>query len=278
MSPVAHNGVRYYLDKMEQNKLYLVWLSSKDFSKLNENKNQALLKDVWASMKNELFIYFQNQQTALETITGDFKSIWLTLDPKISMQYDAEQNTLEYHLWCLFFSLGGDKGNSFVIPTPAWKLGGELVHEHDHFLFLNEHDMIGKGKDKSDDFKEKHAKEIEKKAYSRQLDFLSKCKDNVPPLTLTYRIEKMQWARDGRPLTDLSTPITKLTTEDMQKSIEQAIHGYSEVAREVESGGNYDDSVDENNVQTNSEMERIMSLPTKLDAKKKGYPKIEMEM
>jgi hypothetical protein len=146
-----------------------------------------------ASVKNELYMYFKNHQITLDAIIGAFKTIHLTVDPKISMQYDSEQNTLDYHLWSLFFALCGDDGNRFCIPIPPWKLGGEIVHEFDHYLFLKEHDMIGKVKDKADEFKEKNLAEIEKRASSQQIIFLKNCRKNVPLATLTYKIMNLRW-------------------------------------------------------------------------------------
>jgi hypothetical protein len=61
-------------------------------------------------------------------------------------------------------------------------------------------------------------------------------------------------------------------------SINKAIQGYSAVVKEIESGTNYDDSVNENNVHIHSEMAKIMSLPIDSELKRKDYLKMEMEM
>jgi hypothetical protein len=191
------------------------------------------------------------------------------------MQYDAEQDKIEYNLLGLFFELSEDL--NFVYPTLPWKLGGEIIHEFDHYQFLRENDMVGKG-EKQDKFKKTHLVEIEKRAYSKQLDFLKNCLNNVPTSTLMYKLRVEEWAIDGKELKKFEAIALKLPSEVIVESINNAITGYSNVVSKLDEGFDYEDSCDKNNLEINSHIMKALSLSLQIGAANSNYPRVEMKI
>ena len=133
------------MNHLDEIKLRLIWLSCKDIRLLNNSANQILLEKAWANIKTELRKYFKSYETSLDSITKCFKKISLTIDPRLPAGYDAEKDILILNLWNLFFALIKDPLTSkdCVISSPVWKLGGELIHEYDHYQFSEEKGIIG---------------------------------------------------------------------------------------------------------------------------------------
>ena len=177
MCPIIKKDGKYHLDEIEKNKLQLVWLSCKDFRMLRQAKNQALLKKVWTNTKNEMQLYFRNYSTSLDSIVNTFQKVNFTIDPSYPCGYDPEKNILILNLWNLLYAV--TESNS-AVPTPAWKLCGELIHEHDHYKFIVEHNMIGKTEKEYEGFNKKYLKKLEKRAFLTQQNFLGNCKKMFP--------------------------------------------------------------------------------------------------
>lgn len=274
MSPIVEKTGRFYLDKIEETKLHLTWLSCKDFSSLNDSVNQTLLKETWINIKSELRAYFKNNVISLQSIVKTFKRIIITIDPRLPCAYDPEKDVLIFNLWSLFFTLTND---GFATPVPPWDAAGQLVHEFDHYLYFKENDMIGKREKDYEEFDKENLCHLEKRAYSNQKTFLEKCKNKVPFETLMYKIKIRNWSQDGK-FIDFEAPIIQMCKEKMKDSIDHAICQISNIVDSIDTGKRYDVLSTEDSVNKHSKMIEILSLPIKLDREKKDYPKIEIKM
>ena len=274
MSPVIEKEGRFYLDRTEEIKLYLMWLSCKNFSALNETKNQNLLKETWADVKANLKHYFRNYAISLESIFDTFKKINLTIDPKYPCGYDPEKDILLFNLWSLFFSLTDD---GFATSSPPWQIGGNLIHEFDHSLFFRRFNMIGKREKDYKEFEKEHLSELEKRAYSKQIDFLEKCKKNVPCEALSYKIKVRNWSLDGIAI-NRNVPVFRKLKNDEMSSIHQAICQIRDVVHKIDTGKSYDDFSTGDSISDHLKLVKLLSLPIRLNPKRKNYPRIEIDM
>lgn len=273
MSPLIERGGRFWLDKIEKTKLYLMWLSCKDLSMLSETKNLILLKEVWKNIKSQLRHYFKDYAISLQSIIDTFKKINLTIDPSLSCGYDPEKDVLIFNLWALFFSLTSD---NFATPAPTFKTAGELIHEFDHYSFCKQYGMIGKTEKEYEEFNKSYFRQLEKSAFTNQKAFLENCKNNVPSKTLFYKLKIRKWSSSGKPI-GIEAPVIQLPKEAVMNSIDQMICEISDVVSKIETGVRYDVISTENSTEISLKLVDVLSLPIKFDAKKKDYPKIEIE-
>lgn len=272
MCPIIEKDGKYFLDDIEKIKLRLLWLSCKDFGTLRQPKTKALLKNLWINRKSEMHLYFQNYTTSLDSIINTFKKVNFTIDPRLPSGYHPEKNILIFNLWSFFYAVAQC---DYAIPTPAWKLGGELVHEHDHYKFITEHNMIGKTEKEYERFNKKYLRKLEKRAFLILQNFLGNCKKNVPSRTLTYTIRIHRWLPQKM---DWVVNVLSSTREGIISSIDDVISQISEIINDIEAGKDYDYMSEEHNFETSLKLVDIFSLPIKLNRKQKVYPMIEMAM
>lgn len=271
--------IDFSLDNNTYIELKLVWLSCKDVNVLKSGKNYALLEASWQNVKTGLRPYFKDQPFSLEEITADFKKITLTMDPTMSFGYDSERNILLFHLWSLFLDSTVDEHQIInIVPTLPWKRGGELVHEHDHYLFLSAQRMIGKSKQAQDIFAQKYWVQIETRAFSNQIAFLERCKLIVPASYLTQGIRVSAWTVDGEPTFGLKCRSILFPKAKIIESIDQMIREYTAKIHEIKAGQDYSKAAKRNDTSVNSKMAKTLSLPIKLDQQKAPYSEIEINM
>jgi len=274
MSPIVEKEGHFHLDRAEKIKLYVVWLSCTNFGALSETINIGFLKEAWGTVKDELRTYFRNYCITIDSITGAFRKINLTIDPNLPCGYDPEKDILIFNLWTLFFSLTQD---GFVTPTPAWQTAGSLIHEYDHYVFLRDCGMIGGTEDECKHFSKENLSKLEKRAFSSQIAFFEKCKEKVPPKQRSYRLRKLKWTSDGKHI-DGEIPVFDVTGNAIKDSISEAIRQIQEVIRRIEMGESYEDFSTQNSIEESLKMVDLLSLPIVLDKTKKDYPKVEIEM
>lgn len=262
------------MDGIEKTKLYLVWLSCKNFESLKSIENRKLLKQVWRNIKSNMQFYFRGYSLSLQSIMDKFQIIKLTLDPKVPFGYDPQTDSLIYNLWKLFFTLSTD--DSFCIPKPAWQMAGGLIHEHDHYTFLKEHEMIGKPEEAQKEFVKRFVFEAEKRAFSSELGFYQNCR-SIMSSYQTYAVTVKKWTKEGKPMRKDIRPIS-LSKEVALASLDSAVTQLKDVVKRIEGGEDYEDMSADQSIKDCEKMAECLSLPIKLDKKKEDYPKIEIKM
>ena len=269
------------MNQLEEIKLRLIWLSCKDIRLLNKSDNKILLKKAWANIKTELRHYFQSYETSLGTITECFKKISFTIDPKLPAGYDAKKDILILNLWNLFFAVVENPftNKDCVISSPVWKLGGELIHEYDHYQFSEENGIIGISEESRKKFDEKTAAQREKRALLRQIKFFEHSKKFVPFTTRMIFIRVTKWSDNGS--IGNKKPVLKkylAPRKVLVASINDAICQLSAVIGDISAGKNYDELSDKESFEISERFVKALSLPIKFDIKEKNYPMIELKM
>jgi len=263
-----------YLEENVKNSLFLVWLSCKDFNRLREEENYALLETVWRDLKNSLYQYFNNQPVKLDEIICDFDKITLTMNPTIPFGYDYGRSVPLSHLWTFLFDSCGEYA---VAPFPA-KLGGELVYQHDIYLSLKAHSILGKPKKVQNAFRMKYGAEIQKHAVAAQIAFLEKCKSNELLPFIVDHVKVSAWSGDGHPFLDPHCTVSMISKPTIVALVDDLIKQDSQNLEEITDEENYLEVTDETNFQSTSDIAKALSLPIKLNASKATYPEITLDL
>ena len=263
-----------YLEENVKNSLFLVWLSCRDFNRLRKEENYTLLETVWRDLKNSLYQYFTNQSVKLDEIIRDFDKITLTMNPTIPFGYDYGRSVPLSHLWTFLFDSCGEYA---VPPFPA-KLGGELVYQHDIFLSLKAHGIIGKPKKVQKAFRVKYDTEIQKHAVAAQIAFLEKCKSNELLPFILDLVKVTAWSRDGHPFLDPHCTVSMISKPTTVALIDDLIKQDSQTLELITNEENYSEVTDETNFQSTSDIAKALSLPIKLKAAKATYPEITLDL
>ena len=259
------------LSENAKNSLYLAWLSAVDFSQIKEKNNQTLLTKTWANLKTSMYPYFKNQPVSLDDIALDFKTVTFTLNPSLSLCYDPKRGVLIYQLWGFLFDIEVNESECFAIPAFPVKLAGELVHEHEHYLFLKYHELIGKGTTLD------YEAEMEQQALDAQVAFLEECKQKVPSSSIIERMKVSKWSIDGKPVLNRESSADILSRAQLIAFIDDQIKVLNQANLEVDEGTYYSETC-RIGISHCSDMAKVLSLPTKLDKRKRTYPEITMDL
>jgi hypothetical protein len=262
------------LDKITNDELYLTWMSCTDFNALNNEDNREHFNCVWGAIKKQLTPFFQNQDITLDIIANDLREFVININPTLSFGYDAERNVLLFNLWSLLFDV---TVTNTVMPCMPWKLAAEIVHEHDHYLFLESMGMIGKNAKEQDEFSENNWVKIETRAYVTESKFLQKCKDEISS-TLIHEFRITGWSLDGRPFPD---SFYKCQTVSKQKIIAEIDHAIAECSNQIEKikkKYNYQEAAKNNDISHSSDRAKILSLPINLKDLKAPFAEIKLKI
>ena len=261
------------LDKMLEAKLYLTWMSCKNFESLKQGKNRILLGQVWENIKSELGHYFRNHSPSLQSIVSGFRKIRFTIDPTEVAEYDPRTEAMIFNLWALFFH---PIEHEYCIPSPPLKICETLIHEFDHYSFLKEHNMIGRTDQEFYKFNEEYYTEVEKRAISSQCSFLKRCKERPPLHQTSYKIRVTRWTENGNPLHYSIRPFA-ITKEVTLELIDGMIMDCENVLLRMNTGEEYDAMAAEGSLESYSRMATLLSLPIKLDSTEQSYPFVEVK-
>ena len=217
-----NDNASFFNRNQDREKLYLIRLAYTDFNQLRKQENLDLLQKTWQIVKINLLNYFRNYTVSLDTIIDAFKEITLTTNPEFVFQYCPASHRLFSTIAGLFFSNIGYGRENFVLTLP-WILGGNLIHEFDHYQLFKEKNLLG-NENEIKKLREKSGNKIENKAIEKQIDFLEKCKNNIPTEIHTYLLKVVSWTVDNNPRLDETFKI--FSKADMEQSIENEITYY----------------------------------------------------
>jgi hypothetical protein len=263
-----------YLEDNAKASLFLAWLSCKDFNLLHKEENYALIEQHWNETKTCLCQYFKNQPVSLDTIVKDFGKVTLTMRPQISFGYDYGRNILLYHLWSFLFDLCGDFASS-IFPA---RLGGELVYQHDIYLSLREHDVIGKSSDVKEAFRRKYGTEVEKRALAAQIGFLERCKSNDLLPLMDDHVKVTAWSIEGLPVLSSESEVYMISKPTIVALIDDLIGQYSEPPVEIGDGERFSEVYEEVDSQNMTDLGKALSLPLKSNKRKVPYPELTLKL
>jgi len=261
------------LDRNTQDALYLVWVSCKDFKALNNADNQQRLNSLWASIKNQVSLFFVNQEVTWDSIVKDFHEMVVNIDPYVNFGYNTERNALLFNLWALFFDV---TDTTCVTPAFPWKLAAELVHEHDHFLFFKSAGLLGKEKKEQDEFDKKNWPEVETRAFSAQAKFLEGCKEKVSS-ALLHELRINGWMSEGKPYPNSYYKCTIFPNERTLKFIDGCIADCTDKIKKIKEKYKYPDEAKKNNLSHSVSRRKILSLPVDLNKLKEPFPEVKLQ-
>lgn len=259
--------------------LHLCWLSAKDIALLKEGDNKIALGRAWNYIKSQLTICFDNSSIAFESIVSACKKINLTADPRTWCCYAPYEDLLVFNLWPLLFTPTTD---GFAVPSDAWVIGRNLVHESDHRVFCEEHGMTGKtAEEELEEFVKNHLTPMEKRAFSSEISFLENCKRNVPDKTRRItKIRDVTWTASGNKIERIEfSPVWgRQSRLNVIQDIDETISRISATLDSIQDGTQYRRQADDRNLKLNLGIAQALSLPAQFDEKRTDYPMVEIEM
>lgn len=264
------NHANISLSQDEKDRLFLTWLAYTNFQKLKDNQQE--LKRTWLNLKEEVSPYFRNYKHSLEEISGTCGKMSLTANPEVAFCFDSDSNTITFNVLNLFFSSCPDREGHDFVSTLPWKLGGQLVHEFDHFLFFKEN-SLAKTKKEADEFCDKHLVEMETSAFTNQIEFLENAKTNASISTIMNVIKVDSWTVEGEPLLNKKSHSYMLSKSEVISQINQQISHFTRLLEHMNT--DYTEIGNSNNKGLNLKMLKILGLKA-LNKNGNGYLKLDL--
>lgn len=253
-----------------QKKLKLAWIASKDIKLLTTD--HPLLLDVWKSVKEESSLILSKIGNNFQEIKTAFKIIEFTMDPRISKEFDPTSCRLRYNLWTLLFGSSTD-GETFFIPS--FLTVATLIHEFNHYKFFSDHKLLGAPKEKQEEFNKQFGSELEKRAFTKEISFLKRCKEVLPKNFPVYVPTNIEWSYDGT----FINPKIKVISVNRSKMIDTYIKYYENEIRsyldQTTNKNNYDSESQKNAIKTHKVTSKNLRIPLKI-RQSKNYPIIEV--
>jgi hypothetical protein len=254
------------------NKLKLSWIASRNIKLLTTNPNHRLLYDVWNSMKEELSFIFNRTENSFEKIGIAFKTFDVTMDPRVSTEFDPTPCKLKMNLLLLLFCESSFGEIAFNL---GFLMAGSLVHEYDHYNFLYKHKLLRAPKETQDEFAEQFGSEMEKSAFEKEILFLRKCEEVLPKNIQLYIPKSVEWSSDGTP----QKYNISVNLGNRFETIGQNINRFENVIRSYLDQTNkkaYDRESELNAIKTHMMILKKLGLRLKI-RQPKSYPVIEVQ-
>jgi hypothetical protein len=162
--------------------------------------------------------------------------------------------------------------NNLCIP---WKLASQLVHEHDHYLFLSSAGIVGTDAKKADEFQKANWAKTEISAYTSELNFLNNCREKISAFVL-QQFEITGWTTEGQPLPNSICQCTTHSKAETLVQLDKAIAFCKRQIQEIEKGADYYKMGEDVFKSKNRRIAQFLSLP--IDLAKLAKPYIETKI
>jgi hypothetical protein len=178
------------LTDSEIRKLRVSWLAWKDITATVFRK---IFRRLWNQSLREtksILELCKYEQNILEV-----GKIGVTLNPEVGFAFSVIPEAYYINVWHLF--LLAQKDEAAVFFRPSFLLANELVHEHAHYRFLKEHNVLGVDKQNKMRLISSLGLEDEKFALNEELKFLNKMLWEVPREVEVKFLHIKSWNNKG---------------------------------------------------------------------------------
>jgi len=248
------------LTNLQKAKISLAYLAWEDMDKLNKPPHNRLLKHVLGSTLGEINRFFRQAGESSQDVIRVFRTWELTLYPKISIGFDPDRNVLIINLWSWMFSVLSNMKQLEVGFSPLCLKASELIHEFQHYVYLDKHKMLEASDEESELFRSKHGGIMEETAFRKQIAVLKTYK-KVAPLRIPMIAFKIDaWENGGRctfRFLKESQQATETLIDGLVKQYEEAI----ELAKLDTGASRYNEESDRMDCQMNETISQALNLP-----------------
>ena len=204
-----------------------------------------------------------------------FRTWEFTLYPRISIGFEPQRNVLIVNLWSWMFSMLSSIEQSEIGFAPLCLKASELVHEFQHYLYLNEHEMIGAPEEESELFRKNHGSLMEEKAFRKQINVLQKYKKVADPeiFLITFKVDSWE---NGRTCRFTTIKEHRQKTDDLIDSLVRQYEEAIELAKEDASASKYEEESDKHDCEINEAISKALNLPIDVRLDKSHFKSISV--
>ena len=245
--------------KPELRKLHVAWLA---WNNLQTREFLRDFKPIWDSIMGEVSVLFQKSNFSQNVC--EIGKAGFTLNPDVGFAFSPIVEAYQINVWSLLFC----RQELDVFFNPSFLIAGNLVHEHSHFNFWKQHNVLGKDRQIKERFASSHGLEDEKYALTEELKFLSQLIDVVSPSSDIILFHVKSWNIFGQPVCE------GISAEFPNKeNILQRINMIESTLKQILSQKDYSVEMVESSRKIHSELSAILKLDLK-----ENYAIVPMEI
>lgn len=254
-----------HFSEIELLKLRVAWFAWKD---INSNEFLNLFIKIWEETLTEVELILK--KCKFRRNLREVTKLGLTLQPNIGFCYSPIVNAYFFNVWTFLFCSDAIEKSLFF--RPAFMLANELIHEHAHFRYLRDHQMLNRPKSEMKRFQKSHGFEGEKFALSEEAKFLKRIRLVIPRFEDVKLFRVKSWDSNGIPnhCEIRSTQImSKRQTKESFKSVQMKKKDLQNLSTLIR----YNGEMNMRKTENKSMISSILNLESK-----KEFPIIEMEI
>jgi hypothetical protein len=245
---------------LQKRKIAVAYLAWKDIGAPGKSPYNHVLKDVFDLTLGEIGGFFQLVGESWQDVIQAFRIWEFTLYPRISIGFEPQRNVLIVNLWSWMFSMLSNIEQSEIGFAPLFLKASELVHEFQHYVYLNEHGMIGVPEEESELFRENHGGLMEEEAFRKQVNVLQKYKEVADPETFLITFKVDAW-ENGRKCKFAIIKEHRQKTADLIDRLVRQYEEAIELAKEDASASKYNEESDKHDCEINEAISKALNLP-----------------
>lgn len=260
---------------LQKRKIAFAYLAWKDIGRLGKLPYNHALKDVLDLTLDEIGGFFQLVGESWQDVIQAFRTWEFTLYPRISIGFESRRNVLIVNLWSWMFSMLSNMEQSEIGFAPLCLKASELVHEFQHYVYLNEHEMIGAPEEESELFRENHGSLMEEMAFRKQVNVLQKYKKVADPeiFLITFKVDTWE---NGRTCKFAIIKEYRQKTEDLINRLVRQYEEAIELATEDASASKYKEESDKHDCEINEAISKALNLPIDVRSDKSHFKTISV--
>ena len=243
-------------------KLKVSWLAWRDIKSVRFLKE---FRHLWNADVREAESLIEKADLHIKV--EEVGKLGLTVQPSDSFVFSPVDKRYLFNVWSFFFC--SQKADSSAFFRPVFLLANELVHEHAHYRFWLDHEMLEKKNDEKEQFERTHGLENERTALNAELFYFKKIMPLVPEFVNIKLFQVKSWKRKGKP--NYEGTCVQLPTFE---NIIQNITCLEKAIKELSSKKNYDNTM----VRLATEKHYALSTVLKMDVSANKWPIVEMKI
>jgi len=154
--------------------------------------------------------------------------------------------------------------------SPLCLKASELIHEFQHYVYLDQHKMLDASEEESELFRKEHGSIMEETALRKQITILKKYKKVAPPEIPMIAFKVGAW-KNGR---QCKFRFIKEYRQETEALIDGLVHQYEEaieLVKEDTGASKYNEESDKSDCQMNETISKALNLPIDVSLDKNQF-------
>ena len=262
------------ITQVESAKLRLARASWEDTGQLEQEPCSSLLNFVWKAIKKDVGYVFSKIGQNFQVIKSAFRVFELTMDPRITKEFDPTRNMLTINVWSLLFCVLSTDDIYEVGFSPNFEVGRTLIHEFEHYRFLKSKNMLGASEDQLNQFDAKYRSKAEEKAIKAEINYLKKCKKKLPA---TFYLKSFSIRSWGNKKTNLYVKRRELVTSGIIDGFLEQCYEMLELIRKDQNASAYNQESEKIAISDHKMISRALLLQINSRIAQKDFKKVQID-